>query len=62
MELTNHLHPVKNVMSYTSTLLYIYIINVKGKVHCRTGHEGPEGEQRYSSTLSLISVLDGGGW
>jgi hypothetical protein len=34
----------------------------KGKVHPRTGHEGPEGEQRYSSTLSLISALDGGGW
>jgi hypothetical protein len=30
-------------------------------VHPRTGHEGPEGEQRYSSTLSLTSVLDGVG-
>jgi hypothetical protein len=26
------------------------------------GHEGPEGEQRYTSTLSLTSALDGGGW
>jgi hypothetical protein len=34
----------------------------KGKVHPRTGHEGPEGEYRYSSTLSLTSALDGGGW
>jgi hypothetical protein len=34
----------------------------KGKVHLRTGHEGPEGEQRYSSTLSLTSTLDEGGW
>jgi hypothetical protein len=34
----------------------------KGKVHPRTGHEGPEGEQRYSSTLSLTWVLDGRGW
>jgi hypothetical protein len=34
----------------------------KGKVHPRTGHEGPEGEKMYSSTLSLTSVLDGGGW
>ena len=25
----------------------------KVKVHPRTGHEGPEGEERYSSTLSL---------
>jgi len=32
----------------------------KGKVHPRTGHEGPEGEQRYSSTLSLTSALDRG--
>jgi hypothetical protein len=31
----------------------------KGKVHPRTGHEGPNGEQRYSSTLSLNSALDG---
>jgi len=30
----------------------------KGKVHPRTGVEGPQGEKRYSSTLSLISVLD----
>jgi len=33
----------------------------KGKVHPRTGHEGPEGEERYSSTLSLTSALDEGG-
>jgi hypothetical protein len=33
-----------------------------GKVHPRTGHKGPEGEQRYSSTLSLTSALDGGEW
>ena len=33
----------------------------KGKVHPRTGHEGPQGEQRYSSTLSLTSALDGVG-
>jgi len=33
----------------------------KGKVHPITGHEGPEGEQRYSSTLSLTSALDGMG-
>ena len=34
----------------------------KRKVRPRTGHEGPEGEYRYSSTLSLTLVLDGGGW
>jgi hypothetical protein len=36
--------------------------NGKGKVRPRTGHEGPEGEQRYGSTLSLASALDEGGW
>jgi hypothetical protein len=34
----------------------------KGKFHRKTGHEVPEGEWRYSSTLCLISALDGGGW
>jgi hypothetical protein len=29
------------------------------EVHPRTGYEGPEGEQRYSFTLSLTSALDG---
>ena len=36
-------------------------IKEKGKGHPIIGHEGPEGEQMYSSTLST-SVLDGGGW
>ena len=31
-------------------------------VHPQTGHEDLEGEQRYTSTLSLTSALDGGGW
>jgi len=37
---------------------------VEGKVHPRTGHVGPEEEEeeeRYSSTLSLTSALDGVG-
>ena len=33
----------------------------KGKGHPRTGHEGPEREYRYSSTLSLTPALDGVG-
>ena len=33
----------------------------KGNGHRRTGHEGPEGKQRYRSTLSLTSALDGCG-
>jgi hypothetical protein len=31
------------------------------KVQPRIGHEGPEGEERYSSTLPLTSALDGVG-
>ena len=31
----------------------------KGKPHSGTGHEGPQGDQRYSFTLSLTSSLDG---
>jgi len=33
----------------------------ESKVHPNTGHESPEGKERYSSTLSLTSALDGGG-
>jgi hypothetical protein len=32
-----------------------------GTVHTRTGHEGPEGEYMYSSSLSLTPVLNGVG-
>jgi hypothetical protein len=38
----------------------VSIIKGEGKVHPRTGHEGPEGKETYSSTLSLPSVLDWG--
>ena len=31
----------------------------KGKIHLRTSHENPEGEQMYSSTLPSTSALDG---
>jgi hypothetical protein len=34
----------------------------KCKLHPVTGHEGPEWEKRYSSTLSLTSALDWGAW
>jgi hypothetical protein len=34
----------------------------KGKLHPRTGRRVPEEEQRYSSTVSLTSAPDGGGW
>ena len=32
--------------------IYIYKVRVKVKVLPVTGHEGPEGEYRYSPTLS----------
>ena len=35
---------------------------VKGKGAPVTGHESPEGEQKYSPTLSLTSALRWGGW
>ena len=35
---------------------------VKSNVQPSTGHEGPEGEYMYNSTLSLTSALDEGGW
>ena len=35
------------------------LVEGKVKVHPRTGHEDPEGEEWYSSTLSLISAPDG---
>ena len=35
--------------------------NYNSKVPHRTGYEGPEGEQKYSSTLSLTSARDGVG-
>jgi hypothetical protein len=37
------------------------VTGVKPKVHHRTGLEGPEEEESYSSTLSLTSALDRGG-
>jgi len=39
----------------------ILIKGKKAKVHPRTGHEGLEGEQMHSFTLSLTSTLDGVG-
>jgi len=33
----------------------------KGKGHHRSGHEGPEGEEKYRPTISLTSALVGGG-
>jgi len=35
---------------------------IKDKGHPRAGHEDPEGEWIYSSTLPSTSALNGGGW
>jgi hypothetical protein len=35
------------------------MLKVKGQFYPVTGSEGPEGEYRYNSTLSLTSVLNG---
>ena len=49
-----------HILWETNTRIQNY--NKKEKVYfiLRTGHEGPEGEQRYSSTLSLTSALEAG--
>jgi hypothetical protein len=39
----------------------VFLVFSKGKAHSRTGHEDPEGDQKYSRTLSLTSALDGSG-
>ena len=47
------------VLNRSSLLIIIIIIIIKGKVHPRTGHEGPEEEQMCSSTLPSTSATDG---
>jgi hypothetical protein len=39
-----------------------YISKGKANVHPRTAHEGPQGKQSYSCTISLTTALDKGGW
>ena len=39
-----------------------FVTDSPGQKSPRTVHEGPEGNSSYSSTLSLTSALDGGGW
>ena len=49
------------IIIFIIMMMMMIIIIIKSKVHPRRGHEGPEGEQNNSSTLSLTSVLDGVG-
>jgi hypothetical protein len=56
-------HVSTRLSHHQATIRTIYAYKLgKGKVHPRAGHESPEGEQSYSSTLSLTSALYGGGW
>jgi hypothetical protein len=59
---TVHLNSLRG--RYHSLHIYIGKGTYKGNanVHPETGHEGPEGGQSYSSTISLTSALDGVGW
>ena len=54
-----------DVLTATLNCTNFYIASLKGgkkgQAYPRTGHEGPEREQKYSSTLSLTSVVDGVG-
>ena len=52
----------RTILKKQNTREHLSQVKVKVKIHSRTGHEGPEVEQRYSSTLSLTSALHGGGW
>ena len=55
-----HLTP-SNLFTITVLVNIVSRGKSKGKVNPRTGHEGPEGEKRYSTTLSLTLTLDGVG-
>ena len=48
-------YPLLSEVPYHDNLL---IIGYKSKGHPITGHVGPVGEQKYSSTLPLTSALD----
>ena len=56
-----HTHTHTYIYIYTHTHTHIYKVKIKDKGHPTTGHEGPEGEYRYSSNLSLTSALAGVG-
>jgi hypothetical protein len=56
-------HSIRKCRDVTYLALRIsrWLLEGKGKVHPRRAHEGPDGENMYSSTLSLTWALDGGG-
>jgi hypothetical protein len=54
-------YPASSYTSYAIPDHVIYPIG-KSKVYLIPCHEGTKREKRYSSTLSLTSALDWGGW
>ena len=54
-----HIFILWPVPSWILVCIYRNFINI-GRFHPFIGHEGPQGEQRYSSTLFLTSALEGG--
>jgi hypothetical protein len=50
----------KNIKLWSTKTTHTCKRQIKYKVHLRTGHDGPEGEQRYSSILYLNSAIDWG--
>jgi hypothetical protein len=60
LNINSEFHIALFVITDLTKKLHTY--NVNGKVFPTTGHEGPEGEKSYSSTLSLTLALDVGGW
>lgn len=57
-------HPLIKYWSWYSTLLefLLSVYGSKGKYFPITYHAGTQGEQRYSSSLSLTSALEQGAW
>jgi hypothetical protein len=47
-----------DIFQHSFKLITHLVIRSYIKVHPRKGHEGPEGQYRYSSTLSLMSALE----
>jgi len=55
----------KRLVYPNATILALRIelfIRGNGKYHSRTGHEGLEGEKKYSSTLPLTSAISREGY
>jgi hypothetical protein len=49
-----------NVKNMITLAIIVATGGLKEKFHPITGHEGPEEDCNYSTTLSLTSALDGG--